>query len=260
MDITRRTTFGSAAFAGVAALLAAYALGQSGAHAVPSSVSPTAATVAAAGDRAPAITVSGTGTVEGTPDVLSLSLGVEVRRPQAAAAMDGASAAMRHVIAALRAHGIATADLQTTGISVQGDYSYDGKGQSRIKGYVAAQQLTAKIRTVGAAGAVIQAAIGAGGDAIRLNGLSFSLSDDSALMVRARDKAFAQARAKAVQYAQLAGVTLGGVQSVSDAVVGSQPVYARSAFGVPTAGAASAPVQAGSEEVAVTVIVSFAIG
>jgi uncharacterized protein YggE len=260
MDTTRRTVAGSLAFAAIAAVLAAYSLGQSGAQALPSPVTSTPATISAVADRVPAITVSGTGTVDGTPDVLSLSLGVEVRHPQASSAMDGASVAMRSVISALRARGITDADLQTAGISVQSDYSYDGKGQSHIKGYIATQQLTAKIRAVAKASAVIQAAITAGGNAIRLNGLSLSLADDSVLMTKARDKAYAQAHAKAVQYAQLAAVTLGPVQSVSDVVVGSQPIYGRGLDIMTPTASMAAPVQVGSQDVAVTVTVSFAIG
>ncbi|MCU1675675.1 MAG: 26 kDa periplasmic immunogenic protein [Frankiales bacterium] len=260
MDTNRRITVGATAFAAAAVLVAAYALGQSGAHAAPAVVGPSS--VAPDNPRTPAITVSGIGKVSGTPDVLSLSLGVETREPDVSSAMDTASTAMRDVIAALRAAGVAEADLQTTSVSVQGNYRYDNNGTSHIDGYIATQQLTAKLRAAAKAGPVIGAAVAAGGDAIRLNGLSLSLDDDSALLAQARERAFAEARTKAEHYARLAGVPLGTVIAIDDAVVsGNDPVYGRQAMDYAlAAGKASAPIQLGSQDVAVTVSVVYSIG
>ena len=267
MDTHRSTTFGATAAAVTAVLIAVYALGQSGAHPSPAyapvASSSTPAAVSSDG-KMPSITVAGLGKISGAPDMLSLSIGVETHAPDVNTAMNGASKAMRAVIAALRKAGVSDADLQTAGVSVQGNYVYENKSAPRLVGYVATQQLTAKLRSVAKAGATISAAVAAGGNAVRLNGVSLSLDDDSALLVTARDRAFQQAKAKAQQYAQLAGVTLGAVVSIDDSVVGgNQPYYGRQAIQFASAAGASfdaAPIQGGSQEVAVSVSVVYAIG
>jgi uncharacterized protein YggE len=262
MDTTRRITLAATALAAAAALVAVYSLGQSGAHATTLAVaSPSPTMTSVPGSAAPpSITVAGLGKVSGTPDVLSLSLGVEVRAADVSAAMDKSNASMRAVLAALEAVGVKAADLQTTNVSVQGNYRYDNDGTSHINGYVATQQLTAKLRDVAKAGAVIGAAVKAGGDDIRLNGLSLSLDDDSALLTQARERAFAEAKTKAEQYARLAGVQLGPVLTINDSVVsGGQPMYPQP-LAFAAADRAGAPIQAGTQDVSVSVAVVFAIG
>ncbi len=265
MDTTRRITVAATACAAAAVLVATYALGQSGAAAAPAATpSPTLAAMAAPGTTpsiTPSITVAGLGKVSGTPDVLSLSLGVEVRGDEVGTAMDKASASMRGVLAALKSAGVADADLQTAAVSVQGNYSYDNAGTSHIHGYIASQQLTAKLRDVSKAGSVIGVAVRAGGDDIRLGGLSLSLDDDSALLTQARERAFTEAKAKAQHYAQLAGVPLGAVLTINDSVVsGDQPMYRQSMAFAAVPSAASAPIQVGTQDVSVSVSVVFAIG
>ena len=63
-------------------------------------------------------------------------------------------------------------------------------------------------------GSLLVAAIDAGGDGARIDGISFSHRDAAALEREARDAAFADARAKAEQYAGLAGQALGEVRHV----------------------------------------------
>ena len=265
MDTPRRTTTTATAIAAAALLTAVYALGQSGSH--PSAgLAPVAtyavASPAATGAMQPTITVSGLGKISGAPDMLALALGVHVRAADVGLAMTGASKSMRTVIAALRQAGVADADLQTAGVSVQPNYIYANKSGPKLAGYIADQQLNAKIRNVSKAGAIIGAAIAAGGNTVRLNGVSLSLDNDSALLSKARDRAFMEAKSKAQQYAALAGVTLGQVVSIDDSVVaGNQPFYGRAALSFAAdASAAAAPIQVGTQDVAVTVSVVYGIG
>ncbi|MET0419724.1 MAG: SIMPL domain-containing protein [Actinoplanes sp.] len=84
-------------------------------------------------------------------------------------------------------------DLQTSNVNISSTRKDDGP----ITGYAVNQGLTAKIRNLPKGGALISAAIAAGGDAARLNGVSFAIEDDAALLVEARKNAFADARGKA---------------------------------------------------------------
>lgn len=219
-----------------------------------------AATTTSTGTTTSGIAVSGTGQAPGTPDVLRLDLGVSTSGSSAQQALDRSSRAMQKVISALRAGGVEKADIRTSGLSLDPTYDYS-KSSARITGYSASNTVTATLRDLGSAGRVIQQAVAAGGDASRLQGVALDLDHDDAVVAKAREAAFADAKAKAEAYAKAAGRQLGAVTLVSEDSTGSQPVDMRAAF-ASAAGVASpaVPVQAGTTQVGVTVHVvwSFA--
>ena len=116
--------------------------------------------------------------------------------------------------------------------------------------------LTAKVRDLPKAGALISAAIAAGGDAARLNGVSFAIEDDAALLVEARKKAFANARAKAALYAREAGRPLGRVVRVSEDSPNQWTPGGQNKFG---AADAAVPLEPGRQQLTVTVTVEWAL-
>ncbi len=97
----------------------------------------------------------------------------------------------------------------------------------------------------------------AGGDAARLQGVSYALDDDTALQAEAGEAAFADARRKAEQYAALAGRGLGDVLWVREQVdpSGSVPVMEADTAGRD----AAIPIAAGSTDVTVTVEVRWSL-
>jgi uncharacterized protein YggE len=205
----------------------------------------------------PGITVTGLGRVTGVPNVLTVQLGASLTRDDVSGALSAASSALGRVRAALTGGGVATADLETSDVSVQPDYSYDG-GRQTIDGYRATESLTAKLRDLGKAGDLITAAASAGGDATTVSGVSFDLADDTELLNTARDAAFADARAKARRYARDAGRRLGPLVRISETVTGgTEPV--------PVAGAAKSapvavPIDPGTTQLSVTVDVVYGLG
>jgi uncharacterized protein YggE len=112
------------------------------------------------------------------------------------------------------------------------------------------------VRELDRAGAVMGAAVEAGGDAARLQGLSLALEDDAAVQAEAREKAFHDARAKAEQYAELTGATLGDVVWVREQVSTAGPAPG---FTTDAAAAEAVPIAAGSAEVVVTVAVRWSL-
>jgi hypothetical protein len=201
----------------------------------------------------PGITVSGTGTVTGTPDVLTLDVSVHRTDADASSALSDASATMNRVRTSLRNNGVTAADLATSGLTLQPDYRSDGSRQV-IDGYSATESLTAKLRDLHRAGHAITAASTAGGNAVAIDGVSFQLADDKALLASARTAAFADAKAKAAQYATAAGRTLGPVTRITESVDTPNPIPAeRSAAG------ASVPVDPGTSRTSVTVEVVFGL-
>jgi uncharacterized protein YggE len=207
------------------------------------------------------ISVTGSGTVSGTPDALKLAMGVQVTRPTVTAALDEANAAASRVQAALKAKGVAEKDLQTSGVSIQAQYSYSDNKQT-LTGYQVGENLTATLRDLKTAGATISAAAEAGGDATRVDSVSLDLTDTGDLVTKARAAAFTQAKDKASQYAKVAGVDLGDVVSIQESVA-TPPVAADMPYAAPAAtakGVSPVPIASGSQDVVVTVSVVFAIG
>ena len=159
------------------------------------------------------ITVTGTGTVSGTPDQLVLSMGVQTSAASVGAALQQADQAVNRVTGTLRRSGVAAADIQTANLWIQPDY----RGSSQTPdGYAVQESLTATLRRLATAGAQISAAVQAGGNAATVGGVSLNLADDSGLLAAARAAAITDAKVKAGQYARAIGQPLGSVVSVTD--------------------------------------------
>ena len=76
----------------------------------------------------------------------------------------------------------------------------------------------------------------------------------------ARSSAVADARQRAEQYAEAAGVKVGAVQSITESVTTSPYPYAASALAYDARSAAGAvPIQAGSQDVSVNVTITYAV-
>ncbi|GAA4970973.1 SIMPL domain-containing protein [Actinoplanes utahensis] len=204
------------------------------------------------------IVVSGEGEVSGTPDTVTATFGVETSAPTVGEALDRANTAATRMRDALVGAGLAKADLQTSNVDINATRDDDQK----ITGYTVNQGLTAKSRDLARVGAVISAAVAAGGDAARLNGVAFAIEDDTALLTEARKKAFAEARAKAELYAREAGRPLGRVVRVSEATDGDEtPVYKQHYYsGMAAADSATVPIEPGRQSVSVTVTVEWTLG
>ena len=200
------------------------------------------------------ISVTGTGTVTLTPDVATVIVGVSERASTAAAAQSEAASAMTAVIAAVKKHGIANADMATVNIGLSPVYDYSNNTQ-KLLGFQADQSLQVKVHNLSDTGALIDDAVAAG--ASNVQGISFSVSDTTAATAQARAAAIADAKTRAQELAQAAGVSLGGVVSISEV---SAPTPMPVAFAAsPAADRASTPVVPGTTEVSVQVQVSYAI-
>jgi uncharacterized protein YggE len=211
------------------------------------------ATAGAAGAASGArtITVVGTGQVRGTPDVADLDLGVSGRASTAADVMARISDRAQKVIDALHAAGVSDDDIQTDDLSVQPVTGNDGS----ITGYEASNTVSVHIEDLTKAGAIVDAAAAKAGDDIRVEGITFSIDDDSALLAKARTQATKRARAQAEQLASGAGVDVGEVRSITESSNSTPLTYSAGA----ASKAADTPVMPGSETLSVQATVVFAI-
>jgi uncharacterized protein YggE len=237
-------------------VVGAYALGHAGraAAAVAGVTKVTAADTATAG--AGGISVTGTGRATGTPNLLRLQLAVNVTKPDVSSALAAANAAANAVQKALKAGGVADADLQTSGLSIQPNYDSTSGGW-RPNGFQVQQSISAVLRDLPKAGAAITAVVNAGGDAVRIDGASLDIANDTELMNKARDAAFAAAEAKAKAYAKAAGRSLGAVTTISESENTGGPY--RMLAAASAAKDIAVPIQAGSQDVSVTVSATWAL-
>ena len=201
------------------------------------------------------ITVSASGKVTVVPDVARVNLGVTITKPTVKAARAAGAASMTGIIAAIKALGVAEADIQTTNLSLYAQY---GNGSTpRIVGYQISEQIQVTVRDLDKAGDVVDTATAKG--ATDVNGISFELADPVKAQNDARAAAVAAARVSAQAMAAAGQVSLGSVVSITDATPIS-PIY----YGYGPAKAAAiqdmaTPVQPGTQDLSATVTVVFSI-
>ncbi|MEP6976452.1 MAG: SIMPL domain-containing protein [Thermoleophilia bacterium] len=210
---------------------------------------PESASGLAAQLRADGITVNGTGAVRAVPDRADFSFGVQSTGRTASAALDANSAEMRKVIAALREAGVAAADIQTQQVALSPRLADNGE---TILGYIAQNTVSAHLRDLGRAGAVIDAAVGAGAN--QVFGPSLSRSNEAELYRNALRSSVADARTKAQAIAAAAGVTLGAVIGVTE--TGGAPVPIEGKAGAATD---ATPIEPGTQDIQASVTVTFAV-
>jgi uncharacterized protein YggE len=170
------------------------------------------------GEHPRQVTVVGSGQVQGVPDMLTADVAIEFAAPDVTTATNQTNERQRAVIDALTSSGIDSKDVSTTQVSLQPEYGEN----STISGYRASNAIQVKIRKLDSASQVLTAIINAGGNATRINSVSYSIEDDSKLVTDARARAFEDAQDRATQYAHLSGLSLGKVISISEAP-GSAP-------------------------------------
>lgn len=205
------------------------------------------------------IQVSGTGHVSVTPDKADLNLSVEVQAKTAQSARNQAATAMTALIKAVRNQGVADKDIQTRYVSLYPLYAPDTA--NKISGYHLTNQVTVIVRDISKISDIIDDAVMAGGNAARVQGINLAIDQPDIALSEAREKAFADARAKAEQYAGLANVKLGRVMLISEGG-GMPPIpvpFAAMSSMRSKEAADATPVQVGEQEVSVTVNVVFAI-
>ncbi|GAA2914009.1 SIMPL domain-containing protein [Streptosporangium fragile] len=200
-------------------------------------------------DDRPQITVVGEGSVSLKPDVMRLNAGVEVRRATAGEAFGAARTAAAALTQALLQAGVPAEDLRTSELSLGPEY----ENYPKISGYRAAQGVEAVIRDVEAADDIVDA-VAAVGEDVRLNGVTFEVSDPRGALEAAREAAFKDAKARARQYARLAGRQLGPVVNIGEESASlPRPMMAGAAM------ADKASISPGRQAVSVSVRVVFAL-
>lgn len=197
------------------------------------------------------VTVTGTGTASRPADVARAVLVVEAVRPTAAEARADAAASADAVLAALRASGVADADLRTAGLEVSPAWEHDGTRSVRT-GFTVVNRIAVTVRDLEAVGRVLDAGLVAGADG--LDGVTFGLLDESSAAEEARRAAVADARWRASTIADALGGRLRTLVAVSEGVVATPFAPQGRMMAMAASADAGTPVRPG--EVTVTVSVT----
>ena len=211
------------------------------------------------------IWVDGVGVVSAPPDLAELDLGVSATAIPVSEARDHAAEAMTAIVASLIGSGVASADIHTRHFSIQPQYDWqevieEGVHRSErvLTGYQVSNTVIVRVRDLDSVSELLDGAVAAGGDLIRVNGINFRIEDTTELAKEAREKAVADALARATELASYSGVNLGRMVFLSE--TSAQPVFAERAFAALSADtAASTPISPGEQEVRVTVRAVFDI-
>jgi uncharacterized protein YggE len=201
-------------------------------------------------DAAPAlprtITVVGDGTVSSKPDVARANIGVEVLKPSVKEAAAESNQLTDQVLAALKEMGIADNDIQTSGYSVYSErYGSDGAPADQIQ-YRVTNNVNVLIRDLDQVGQVLDASIKAGANSIY--GVEFLLDDATAARSAARKQAVSNANATAQELAELSGVKVGKIISISEVIGNTGGFYSNQFTQYSTGmggGRAEAPIEPG---------------
>ncbi|WP_245568678.1 SIMPL domain-containing protein [Nocardia concava] len=216
------------------------------------------------------ITMIGSGSASATPDIMRVSISVETRAETVAAAYARAGERADAVIGSLRGDGVQGRDINTSGLTVRAETVWTDGNREQLVGYIAGTSLTVTLRDIaapdgeaksdaeGGPAAIIAHAVDAGGDDVRLGGLTLTVADEETLTVRARDAAWDHALGKAEQYVHRAGRKLGPVieitESISDPVPQPRIAFAAEKMSAP---GGSVPVQLGETELSASIRVTW---
>jgi len=206
----------------------------------------------------PGITVTGTGSTKVTPDVATVTLGVQSQNERISLAVADNNRRSALVQQAVVEMGVAEGDIRTTYFSVWSQPRYDEFGiLTGETTYFVDNTVLVTVRDVAKLGEILQSAIDAGSNSIQ--GISFHVEDSTEAEDQARAEAIADAQAKAQELADAAGAQLGEVITINTSVYIPYPMeaYARAGFGMGGGGGEAPPVSLGTYEVQVQITMTY---
>ena len=215
--------------------------------------------VTVAGAEQTGISVTGTGAVTVVPDVEILIMGVEVMRETVAEAREKAAAANQAIRDSLEDNGVEERDVATQFFNIFPQYAFEERRAPEIIGFTVTNQLRVKVREIDSVSDVLDGAIAAGGDAVRVQSISFTVDEPEQFFDEARAEAMADARERAEQLADLAGVSLGPPRTISESRGGGPIPFPVGAGAFRAEAQAATPISPGETEIALTVFVVYGI-
>lgn len=147
----------------------------------------------------------------GTPDLATISFGIQSEEADAEAVQKANSATTNKVIKALQDLSIQKNDIQTASYNLYPQYDYTNDS---ISGYQARTTLCVKNQPVDQVGAIVAAAVDAGANTV--SDIQYSCSAYQELYNDAMQSAIRSAREKAEAAASAAGKSLGEIVTIEE--------------------------------------------
>jgi uncharacterized protein YggE len=204
------------------------------------------------------IMISGEGKVSSKPTLAEVNLGLLSEGRDVPTTQDDNAKKVNAIIAALKAMGIAEADMQTNNYSIGPRYEYVD-GRQNIIGYSVSQNLLVKVRNLSQVGAVVSKASELGSN--QLNGVNFTIDEPASVQQEVRKEAIVDAEKKAQELARALGVKIVRVVGFSESTPSSPvPIYAYRDMAVAPQAANIAPeIQPGELDIKANVTVTYEI-
>ena len=168
---------------------------------------------AAQADGLTQITVQGNGSVSAQPDMVTIHVNASALEESMLSAQHVISETVAKATQALLALGVAESDIITTSYGYYPRYSYE-QDPPKITGYQASHALEITCRDITRLDAVITALTDSG--IAEINDVSYGVADKRGLYKQALELAVRAAEEKAAALAAASGVTLTGLESLTE--------------------------------------------
>ena len=202
------------------------------------------------------LSVQGSGQATARPDMASARAGIESRAVSPEKALAANTKVMNAIMTAIKRHGIAERDFETTSFDISPIYAQPGTrgGTPTIEAYQVSNQVIVRVRDLAKLGGLLSSLVEAGAN--RLNGVSFDIAEPAPLMETARKAAVADARKRAELYAAAAGVKITKVLSIAENGSNAPaPMVLRTV----KAASEAVPIAAGEQSISASVSVVYEI-
>lgn len=217
--------------------------------------------------NAGSLSADGTGTVQITPDIAYINIGVQSKSEDVKSALDENNNLAAAISSTLENMGVAKEDIQTSSFNVypMQDYGPTGMGYESPNGtmmpktyYQVDNIILVTVRDLGNIGQILDNTIQAGANSI--NSISFDVQDKEAAIAEARTKAIQNAQLQAQTTAAAAGVQLGKVLNLSVYSSGPAPYFDGKGGTAMAAGYSSdVPISAGQLSITMTANIMYQI-
>jgi uncharacterized protein YggE len=203
------------------------------------------------------LNVNGVGSVDLTPDIAYIYIGVHDEAATASEAVNANKTHTTAVIDAIKKAGVAAKDIRTTNFSIYPNQQSDPNGKITGTTYMVDNSVYVTVRNLDGLGSLLDDAISAGAN--NINSIQFDVADKTAAVKEARAKAVADAKAQAQEMSAAAGITLGDIQNLSFYDSSPVPMLSGKGGGSAMSADASVPIQPGQLTISVNVSITYSI-
>ena len=188
------------------------------------------------------ILVTGSATIQASPDLATLRVGVQSFAKTAQKATSDNNLKIENIITSLKDKGLTDKDMETDSFNISPQREYKNNNPPIVIGFNVSNILVIKIRALKNVGELMQATIESGANTI--NGLTFSIENPTPFRQEARRLAMEDALSRAEILAEASGVEVGKPISIQELSYGGPVIKSENLAGAEFAMDARVPIQA----------------